>query len=83
MTTPNLQTFTLKNLRRVLHKHNKIGRGFTTVPDGHELADIELVVDLEALARRIGIRAMRSKAGKSSMAYGLIKARVTRRERTT
>lgn len=79
------QSYILKGLRRDIGKRvdttSNGGRGFTTVPDGHEIADVELTVDPDALARRLGVKAMKNTRGFSTIAWGLIKVRVTNRKR--
>jgi len=78
-------TFTLKALRRSIGKRvdttSNGGTGFTTVPDGYEDADIELVVDVEKLARLLGERAMKNKTNRSSIAWGFVKAYARNRKR--
>lgn len=53
------------------------GRGWTTVPDGIETADITLEVDVQALMQMLGRRAMGAKTRKSVLAGGDIVARAT------
>lgn len=82
-------TYTLKGLRRECFRKEAVpaqgnhGEGMRTVPDGHETADIELTVDVEALARRLGIKAMKNKGGRATIAWGLIvvKVPITSRKR--
>lgn len=73
----------LKNLRREIGKKVETdgGRGMKTVPDGHELADVEISVDVDALARRLGVKAMRNKTGRATISWGLVKVKVVRRQR--
>lgn len=77
----HLATFTLKDLRRDIGKRWETGTGFTTKPDGHELGDIELTIDLESVARLLGRKAMRNSRGKSTVMDGKIVARVVKRTR--
>lgn len=45
---------------------------WATVPDGFQLADIEIWVDTDALMKAIGYRVMRSKRGVSVLQGGAI-----------
>lgn len=40
------------------------------------IADVELLVDTEALMRRLGARALASKSGRSAALHGLIKVKI-------
>lgn len=79
-----MHTFTLKGLSRAVMKktETETGKGFTIEPNGFETADVELTIDCETLARPLGHKAMKSKSGRSSLAHGKIKARVSNRLRT-
>lgn len=76
-------TYNLSGLRRQLGKRveTEDGRGFTTVPDGHEVCSVQLTADLDALTRRLADKAMRNKGGKATIAWGLVVVRVTSRKR--
>lgn len=75
-------SYTLKGLRRecsrkeVVPAQGNHGEGMRTVPDGYETADAELTVDVEALARRLGVKAMKNKGGRATIAWGLIVVRI-------
>lgn len=81
------QSFTLKALRRDIGKRVDtfdgagVKNGWTTKPDGYELGDIELVIDVDQLARVLGAKAMKNTGGRSSIAWGLVVAKVTKRQR--
>lgn len=75
---------TVRNIRRDLTKRQEFEPpriGHTTVPDGYEIADIEITADLEAIARRLGIKAMRNKSGKATALHGLVKVYVSNSKR--
>lgn len=71
------------SLRREMRKHTRPehGRGFTSIPDGFEHADIEVTADLDAIARELGLRAMGNKSGKTKYLHGLIVVTATNRRR--
>jgi len=68
-------------LQREIRKKVETGTGFHHVPDGHENADVELTADLAGLVQRLGLKAMKNKTGRASAMHGLLKVRVTRRQR--
>lgn len=77
-----------KGLRRNLTKRAPIDTskgsiGYGTVPDGCEEADINLTIDLDAIAARLGLKAMKNKTGKAKMMNGLIVAQAVNRRRVT
>lgn len=74
-------TFTLKALRRPLSRKVETGTGFHTVPDGEEMADIEITIDVEKLARRLGVRAMKNKTGRATIAWGLVRVKALAKAR--
>lgn len=78
-----MTTETIKGLRRDLRKRVPLenGNGFTTVLDGHEFVDVEVVVDMEAIARRLGSRAAASKRDRSTALNGAVVVNVLRRQR--
>lgn len=53
------------------------GRGWTTVPDGTEHADITIEIDVAALVKWLGPKAMQNKARKTRLAGGDIIVRAT------
>jgi hypothetical protein len=53
--------------------------GWHTVPDGRETAEIEIVIDKEALANWLGRKAMANRSGRSHTMNGIIKARAVNR----
>lgn len=83
----NKSSFTLKGLRREIGKrvpteaHGHHGAGFKTVPDGHETADVEIMIDVETIARQMGSKAMKSKVGRSKAMHGAIVVYLTNRKR--
>lgn len=86
MTKRNRETWTMRGIRRDVGKkvethHEGRVNGWTTVPDGYELADVELSIDLEEVARRLGVKAMKNKSGRASMMWGLVSVKVTKRQR--
>lgn len=75
-----------QGVRRELCKRQDLsdGRtGFTTVPDGYEVADVEIEVDLNSLVRRLGPQAMANKNGTSKYLHGCVIVKVLKRERRT
>lgn len=82
-----MTSFFHKGMRRDIgrradtHDANGKVNGWRTVPDGYELGDIELVIDMDALMRVMGDKALRNTTGKATIASGLIKARVSNRRR--
>lgn len=76
-------TYSLRGVRRNLRKRDlSAGPGnFRTIPDGHEIGDIELTIDLDLIARELGEKAMHNKTGRAVKFSGLIVARVVKRER--
>lgn len=77
-------TYTLKALyqTRTRKVETDDGRGMRTIPDGSETADIELTIDLDAIARRLGSKAMRNKTNRASMMWGLVKVKASNRRRS-
>lgn len=75
--------YTYKSLRREVSKkvHTEDGRGMKTVPDGYETADLEIVIDVEGLAKRLGIRAMKNRSSVAVLCWGLVKVKATNRKR--
>lgn len=72
-----------KDVRRPMRKkvplHMEDGRAaFTTEPDGHEAADIEVIVDMAQIARHIGPR---NSKGVSRYLEGCVIVTVTNRRR--
>jgi hypothetical protein len=57
------------------------GAGFTTRPDGHQIADLEIWVDIPALAQVMGARAMRSKKGISILQGGTVTVKAINRRK--
>lgn len=53
--------------------------GFTTIPDGYEVAVIECDVDLERIIRDLGTRAMSNSRGISKYMSGAVIVRVVSR----
>ncbi len=53
----------------------------TWVDDGIEEADCEVTINVADIASDMGHRALQSKAGKSAVLHGRIKARVSNRRR--
>lgn len=51
------------------------GRGWTTIPDGSETADITIEIDVAALLKWLGPKAMHNKARKTKLAGGDIVVR--------
>lgn len=49
--------------------------GMRTQPDGKEVADIIVEVNLAALARRLGVRDMKNKSGKCKYLFGEVTVR--------
>lgn len=76
--------FKLNDMRRSVSKRvpteGKL-TGYTSTPDGYELADIVLTIDLNAVIQRLGLDAMRNIGGKSIGLGGLIVAKATNRRR--
>lgn len=68
-------TLTIQRRKRV--QATPPGIGWTTVPDGDELVDISIEIDIDALARDLGTKAWRSRGGRSVLGGGMIKAFAT------
>lgn len=78
------QRFT--GIRRQLRKRvpvSESGTGFTTVPDGYEEAVVDVDVDMAAIAKLLGSKAMGSKRGVSKYMNGLVTVRVVSRARVS
>lgn len=67
-----------KNVRTPARKRVPLtsGSGFSTVPNGEVVADVELTIDLQRLALLLGRRAMKTLGKTSTLAGGLIKVKV-------
>ena len=67
-----------KNVRTEARKRvpASTGSGFTSLPDGEHVATVELTIDLQRLALRLGRIAMKSKGKKAQLAEGIIKVKV-------
>lgn len=67
-------------VRRPVHTVKKRetpnGSSSRLVVVGHEYADVRVEVDWAIFAREIGVRALRSKQKRASMAYGAIRVTV-------
>lgn len=74
-------TSVTRHLSRELRKKVETGSGFCSVPDGIEIADVTLSIDMDALCQVIGYRAMKNKTGKAKYFGGLIVAKVANRQR--
>lgn len=61
------------------HEH---GKSYRSVPDGSVSAIVHLRIDVDALIRKLGAKALRSKGGKAREAGGLIEAVVSKHTRT-
>lgn len=72
-----------KGVRRQLRKRVALqtGTGFTTEPDGYEVADIEVFVDLAQIGRALGTRAMENKSGRCRYMEGAVLVSVLNRKR--
>lgn len=71
-----------KDVRRPMRKTvNEPSGGFSSIPDGYETSDIEVVVDMGKLARHLGPRAMRNKRGFSLYIEGIVTVTVRNRRR--
>lgn len=57
------------------------GRGWTSAPDGYESATIELEIDIDAILRHVGERAIRSSRSRAGAMSGAIKAKAIDRRR--
>ena len=79
MPSPTIQVF--KGIARDLRKRVPLsgaGEGFTTVADGREIAEIEVIVDLAQIARDLGPRAMANRSGRSRYMGGAVIVNVLR-----
>lgn len=72
-----------KDVRRPMRKRVPLerGEGFSTAPDGYEECDVEVIVDLAALARHLGPRAMLNSKGISRYIEGNVIITVRNRRR--
>ena len=81
----NRSSFTLKGVRReitkmVRHDH-ATGHTIRSEPDGYETADIEVIVDLEAIANVLGRKAMKNRNSRASSLHGLVKVYASNKKR--
>lgn len=69
-----MPTEVFKGVRREVRKRVALqgGKGFTTVSDGHQVADIEVVIDIEQIARYYGPRAMGNRRGRCRFMHGAV-----------
>lgn len=51
------------------------GRGWTTVPDGRDIADIEIEIDLDAIKRQLVDKAMSNKSRCAKICHGAVVVR--------
>lgn len=73
----------IKGIRRELRKRVPLdrGEGFSTVADGHEVADIEVIVDMAKIACNYGTKAMANKSGRTRYMHGAVIVNVIRTRR--
>lgn len=71
----------VKGIRRRLTRKTQSEHGFAWVPDGFEVADIEVVVDLAQIARHLGAQAMANKSGRSRYMKGAVIVNVLSRRK--
>ena len=71
--------------RRALRKRvpAQVGTGFSTEPDGFEVAEIRVTVDMKELTRIYGVAAMGNKSGKSRYMGGCVVLEVISRRKET
>lgn len=74
-----MKTFTVPGVRRQLYEYATVDGVCKRIELGHEVADIEISIDVEAVGRSLGKKAMENKSGKSGEINGLVTARVLRR----
>lgn len=76
-----MNKWTFNGVRRNLYKRvaTADGRGVTSEPDGQEVAEIEVTIDIAEIARRYGVQAMCNKSGTSKYLSGLVVAKVLSR----
>lgn len=78
-------TVTFKDHRREVgrgvHTKTATSETYSTVPDGYELADITVTVDLAALARQMAVKAMKNTSGRSKCAHGAVVVTATNKRR--
>jgi hypothetical protein len=55
--------------------------GSMSLPDGHELVDLEVYIDVDALLRAVGHKAMASKRGRSALQGSAVVVQATNRRR--
>lgn len=76
---------TFSNIIRRLQKRTPVeglgNRGFAYVDDGHEVGEVEVIVDLAGIAKELGRNAMANKTGKSKYLKGLVEVRVISKRR--
>jgi len=80
---PNVTTHTLTGYRHEIRKKvfTDGGRGMHHAPDGYELCDITLSVDMDKLARALAAKVVKNKTGRAVIAFGSCVAKVTKRNR--
>lgn len=64
-----------------IHENGCKWESTSSVPDYYEVGEIELTADLQALAKRLGEKAMGNRSGRSTAAWKHLTARVTSRKR--
>jgi len=71
----------VKGIRRSLTRKTQSEHGYSWVPDGFEVGDIEVIVDLAQIARHLGAQAMANKSGRSRYMQGAIIVNVLSRRK--
>lgn len=64
-------------VRRRVGKRVTTDTGFTTVPDGEQIADATLTVDIDMLFRQLGPDAMSNRSKAAKRAHGAIVLKVS------
>lgn len=81
MTDRKHTAWTFKGIRRNLTRWVQSGTSAHAEPDGYEIAEVKVEIDVAAIAERLGRQAMGNKSGIAKFLGGDVVVTVTKRER--
>jgi hypothetical protein len=70
-----------RRLFRRVHTKTDTSETWSSVPDGYEVGDVELTIDLDKIARIVGPHTLGNKTGRSTGYHGAIRGRVVGRRK--
>ena len=70
-----------RNLARGVITKTETSESWSSVPDGYEVCDVEVIVDMAEIARTFGRKAMANKSGRSRYMGGAVIVNVLTRTR--